>query len=57
MIGRKISAVTLDGGKALSENFLKVALGGPRPANRIEEIHIAGLTNDGLYETGFIRIV
>jgi threonylcarbamoyladenosine tRNA methylthiotransferase MtaB len=57
MIGRKISVVTLDGGKALSENFLKVKLSNPRPANQIEEIQIAGLTPDGLHESGALPVL
>jgi threonylcarbamoyladenosine tRNA methylthiotransferase MtaB len=57
MIGRKISVVTLDGGKALSENFLKVTLATPRPANQIAEIQIAGVTPDGLHESGFLSIL
>jgi threonylcarbamoyladenosine tRNA methylthiotransferase MtaB len=57
MIGRTISVVTLDGGKALSENFLKVTLASPRPANRIAEIPIAGLTADGLHEAGLLPVL
>ncbi len=57
MIGRKVSVVTLDGGKALSENFVKVTLATPRPANQIAEILIAGLTPDGLCEAGFLPII
>jgi hypothetical protein len=57
MIGRKLSAVTLDGGKALTDNFLKVTLASPRPANQLAEIPIAGLTSDGLYEAGFLPVL
>jgi len=57
MIGRKISVVTLDGGKALSENFLKVKLSNARPANQIEEIQIGGLTPDGLHESGCLPVL
>ena len=57
MIGRKISVVTLDGGKALSDNFVKVTLSTPRPANRIEEIQVGGLTQDGLHETGVLSVL
>jgi len=51
MIGRTISAVTLDNG-ALSDNYLKVVLARPREANQIEELLIGGLTSDGLCESG-----
>jgi threonylcarbamoyladenosine tRNA methylthiotransferase MtaB len=57
MIGRKISVVTLDGGKALSDNFVKVTLSTPRPANHIEEVSVAGLTPDGLHESGMLPIL
>jgi threonylcarbamoyladenosine tRNA methylthiotransferase MtaB len=57
MIGRKLSVVTLDGGKALSDNFVKVTLSTPRPANRIEEIQVGGLTQDGLHETGVLSVL
>jgi threonylcarbamoyladenosine tRNA methylthiotransferase MtaB len=57
MIGRKLSVVTLDAGKALSENFLKITLATPRPANRLEEIAVGGLTADGLHEAGLMPIL
>ncbi len=57
MIGRKISVVTLEGGRALSDNFLKVTLRTPRPANRIEEIQIGGQTADGLHEAGLMPVI
>ena len=57
MIGRTISVVTLDGGKALSDNFVKVALSTPRPANRIAEIVIGGLTSDGVFESGMLPVL
>lgn len=57
MTGRKISAVTLEDSKALSENFLKVTLATQRPGNQIAEILIAGLTHDGLYEAGHLPVV
>jgi threonylcarbamoyladenosine tRNA methylthiotransferase MtaB len=56
MIGQRLSVVTLDGGKALSDNFLKVKLAMPRSANQIAELQIAGLTKDGLYETGLLPV-
>jgi threonylcarbamoyladenosine tRNA methylthiotransferase MtaB len=57
MIGRKLSAVTLDGGRALSDNFLKVTLSKPRPANRMEEVAIGGLTAEGLHEAGLLPVL
>lgn len=50
MLGRSLSAVTLEDGEALSGNYLKIRLATPRPANRIEEIPIGALTADGLAE-------
>jgi tRNA A37 methylthiotransferase MiaB len=57
MIGKKVSVVTLDGGKALTENFLKVALATPRPANQIRQVQIGGVTPDGLHESGFLPML
>jgi threonylcarbamoyladenosine tRNA methylthiotransferase MtaB len=57
MIGRNISVVTLDGGKALSDNFVKVTLSTPRHANRLEEIQIGGVTSDGLHESGMLPVL
>jgi len=58
MIGRTLSVVTIeDGSKALTDNYLKVALAKPRQANRIENISIGGITTDGLYETGSLPVL
>jgi threonylcarbamoyladenosine tRNA methylthiotransferase MtaB len=51
MIGRTLSVVTIEDG-ALSDNYLKIALARPREANRIVDVPIGGITNDGLYESG-----
>ncbi len=56
MVGKTLSVVTLDKGGALSDNYLKVALAGQRAANRIEEIRIGGLTNDGVCERGSLPV-
>lgn len=56
MVGKMISVVTLDKGGALSDNYLKVTLAKPRTANRIEEICIGGLTNDGVCEAGALPV-
>ena len=57
MIGKKLSVVTLDGGKALSENFLKVKLSSESASNLIREAQIGGLTPDGLYESGCLPLL
>lgn len=56
-IGKTISAVTLDNGTALSENYLKVKLATRRESNRLEEVRIGGLTLDGLSEMGFLPVL
>ncbi len=51
MVGLKLSAVTLGQERtALTENYLKVELAQTRPANRLIEVEIGGLTPDGLRE-------
>jgi len=57
MVGRTISVVTLDNGTALSENYVKVKLATARAANRIERVHIGGMTSDGVYETGGLPVL
>ena len=57
MIGKKISAVTLEDSKALSENFLKIKLSHPSAPNQIREVHIGGLTSEGLHESGFFPLI
>ncbi len=49
MIGRTLSVVTLTEG-ALSDNFVKVELSVPRPANQLIEIPIGSVTASGLRE-------
>jgi hypothetical protein len=56
MIGRTVSAVTLGSG-ALSENYLKVRLTRSREANRIVDVKIAGLTDQGVSEVGDFPIL
>lgn len=51
MVGRTLSVVTLSHG-ALSDNFLKVSLAGPRPANQLIEVNIASVNASGLAECG-----
>jgi threonylcarbamoyladenosine tRNA methylthiotransferase MtaB len=49
MLGRTLSVVTLGDG-ALSDNFLKVELATPRPANQLIDVKIGSLTSNGLRE-------
>jgi threonylcarbamoyladenosine tRNA methylthiotransferase MtaB len=49
MIGRTLSVVTLTEG-ALSDNFLKVELATPRPANQLIDVRIGSVTSTGLCE-------
>jgi threonylcarbamoyladenosine tRNA methylthiotransferase MtaB len=58
MVGRTLPVVTIDdGGRALSENYLKVTLARPRAANRLEDVHIGGITADGLLEAGAFTVL
>ena len=57
MVGRTVSVVTLEDGRALSENYLKVTLAARRESNRIEKANIGGLTAEGLSEAGVLRVV
>jgi threonylcarbamoyladenosine tRNA methylthiotransferase MtaB len=53
MPGRILSVVTIEDGRtALSDNYLKVALARQCQPNRIEDVVIGGLTNDGVCESG-----
>jgi threonylcarbamoyladenosine tRNA methylthiotransferase MtaB len=49
MLGRTLSVVTLTEG-ALSDNFLKVELAAPRPANQLIDVKIGSVTAAGLRE-------
>lgn len=57
MLGRRLSAVMLDNGTALSENYLKMELATPRPANRIVKIEAGALTKDGLREASPFAVI
>jgi hypothetical protein len=48
--------VTLSEG-ALSNNFLKVSLAPPRPANQLLEVKIGSLTETGLREEGAFAVL
>jgi threonylcarbamoyladenosine tRNA methylthiotransferase MtaB len=57
MGGRTLSAVTLEAGVALTENYLKVELGAARAANELIEVKIGGVTDSGLREDGGLRVL
>lgn len=51
LVGRRLSVVTLENeGFALSDNYVKVELAQPSPANEIHEVEIGGVTETGLAE-------
>jgi len=56
MLGRKLSVLTLADG-ALSDNFLKVELAAPRPANHIIDVEIGSLAANGLRERGAFALL
>jgi threonylcarbamoyladenosine tRNA methylthiotransferase MtaB len=56
MLGRGLSVVTLSEG-ALSDNFLKVELAAPRPANQLVEVRIGSLTVSGLREHATLTVL
>ncbi len=57
MVGRTLSAVTLDNGKALTDNYLNVELATPRPANQLIELRIGAVTGAGLSEAGALTVL
>ena len=56
MIGRTLSVVTLTEG-ALSDNFLKVELAAPRPANQLVDVRIGSVSTNGLREYGALTVL
>ncbi len=56
MVGKKLSVVTL-ADSALSENYLKVQLARPRPANQLVDVSIGSLSDTGLREQGALPIL
>jgi len=56
-LGRTLSAVTLDGGRALTGNYLTVELARPVPSNQILDIRIGGLSAAGLLEAGVLPVI
>ncbi len=56
MLGRTLSVVTLAEG-ALSDNFLKVELAAPRPANQLIDVKIGSVTPTGLREHAALTVL
>ena len=56
MVGRTLSVVTLTEG-ALSDNFLKVELCSPRPANQLVDTRIGSVTASGLREYSPLTVI
>jgi len=56
MLGRILSVVTLTEG-ALSDNFLKVDLAAPRPANQLIDVKIGSVTATGLREHAALTVL
>jgi threonylcarbamoyladenosine tRNA methylthiotransferase MtaB len=50
MIGRTLSAVTLNDGAALTSNYLKVELAQPRSTRQLIDVAIGGINDGGLTE-------
>ena len=56
MVGRRLSAVTLDQG-ALSDNFLRIELAYQRPPNQIIDVHISAVSPAGVRELNPLPVV
>ena len=56
MVGRTLSAVTLPLG-ALSDNYLKIELAIPRPANQLIDVAVGSVSEAGLRERGVLPIL
>jgi threonylcarbamoyladenosine tRNA methylthiotransferase MtaB len=56
MLGRTLSVVTLTD-DALSDNFLKVQLATPRPANQLLDVEIGSVTAGGLREHSALTVL
>ena len=56
MVGRILSVVTLADG-ALSDNFLKVELDRPRPANQLIDVTVGAVTSAGLRERAMLPVL
>ena len=56
-VGRSLSAVTLERGRALSSNYLDIELGPGAVANRLINVEIGGLTGAGLRERALLPVL
>ncbi len=56
-IGRSLSAITMENGLALTENYLQVHMAQPRPANQLVDLQIGGLAPNGLVEQTPFRLL
>jgi threonylcarbamoyladenosine tRNA methylthiotransferase MtaB len=56
-VGKRLSAVTLSDGIALTTNYLRVEMTAPREANRLVDLAIGGLTAIGLREDSPLRLM
>jgi hypothetical protein len=54
-LGRTLSVVALAEG-ALSDNFIKVELAHPRPANQIVNVKVGAISRGGLREHGVLVV-
>ncbi len=58
MVGRTVSAVTLDGGPAaLTDNYLKVELAAPREPNRLVDLRIGAIGDGTLREYSPLQVL
>lgn len=58
LVGTTISAVTLDQpGTAMSENYIKVELNRPRPANQLIDVTIGSVSEHGVREASPFRVL
>ena len=57
MLGKTLSALTLDNGTALTDNYLKITQATPRAANQLVTLSVGGLTTDGLSEVGAMLVL
>ena len=56
-VGRSLSAVTLDHGRALSSNYISLEVTSGTPANRLIDVAIGGLTESGLRERVLLPVL
>ena len=57
-IGRTVSAVTLERGRAITSNYLTVELASPRPERQLVDVRIGSISESGLKEhSPFVLLV